>query len=143
MFSRIVVGLDGSAGAERALAVAIRLAAADRADLFAVSVTEGVPRYAGTVDEVRDVAERAQQYFAELHAAAREDALRAGVDLKTEVLAGQPAQRIVDYARTRQADLLVIGHSGHGGTWGSFLGSNADKLVRHAPCSVLVVRDEP
>jgi nucleotide-binding universal stress UspA family protein len=35
---------------------------------------------------------------------------------------------------------LIIGHRGHSGIWGRLLGTTADKVVDHAPCSVLVVR---
>ena len=44
------------------------------------------------------------------------------------------------YALEVGADLLIIGHSGHSGIWGRLLGTMADKVVDHAPCSVLVVR---
>jgi nucleotide-binding universal stress UspA family protein len=56
------------------------------------------------------------------------------------LLRGHAAQRVVEFARKEGADLIVIGHSGHSSVWGTFLGTTADKIVRHAACSVLVVR---
>jgi hypothetical protein len=38
------------------------------------------------------------------------------------------------------ADLVVIGHSGLSGVWGLFLGTTAEKVSRHAACSVRIVR---
>lgn len=62
-----------------------------------------------------------------------------GVDTKVET--GRPWKAIVRAARDVDADLIVVGaHTG--GAFGRlFLGSNADQVVRHAPCPVLVVRD--
>ena len=67
-------------------------------------------------------------------------ALETAVELQTQVRAGHPAQQIVEVAGEHQVDLIVIGHSGHSGVWGRFLGSTAEKVSRHAACSVLLVR---
>jgi len=53
---------------------------------------------------------------------------------------GHAGQVLPHYALEVGADLLIIGHSGHSGIWGRLLGTTADKVVDHAPCSVLVVR---
>jgi len=37
-------------------------------------------------------------------------------------------------------DLVVVGHAGHSHVWGSFMGTTAEKVSRHAPCDVLIVR---
>lgn len=55
-------------------------------------------------------------------------------------LAPAIGDRFAQYALEVGADLLIIGHSGHSGIWGRLLGTTADKVVDHAPCSVLVVR---
>jgi len=57
-----------------------------------------------------------------------------------ETRAGHPAQEIVRAAEQHRADLIVVGHSRHSSVWGRFLGSTAEKISRHAPCSVLIVR---
>jgi nucleotide-binding universal stress UspA family protein len=63
-----------------------------------------------------------------------------GVRLSTELRTGHPAQEILAAARTHQADLIVMGHSGRSGAWGRSLGTTAEKVSRHAECSVLIVR---
>ncbi|MBX3297919.1 MAG: universal stress protein [Acidobacteria bacterium] len=59
--------------------------------------------------------------------------------VSTEILAGTPAQQIVERAKDWDADLIVVGSHGRG-FWGRMLGSVSDGVVHHAPCSVLVVR---
>ncbi len=63
-----------------------------------------------------------------------------GVDCAMEVKLAKPWQAIVDYAKAEQCDLIVIPTHGHTGAKHFFLGSTAERVVQHAPCSVLVVR---
>ena len=63
-----------------------------------------------------------------------------GVAMQTVIRAGYPAQEIVRAAAEQEADLIVLGHSGHSAVWGRFLGTTAEKVSRHATCSVLIVR---
>jgi nucleotide-binding universal stress UspA family protein len=60
--------------------------------------------------------------------------------MRTEIRAGHPAQEIARAARDHDADLVVVGHTGHSGEWARFLGTTAEKVSRHAACSVLIVR---
>ena len=64
----------------------------------------------------------------------------AGLVVHREIRPGHAAQALPHYAMEVGADRLVIGHSGHSAIWGRLLGTTADKVVDHAPCSVLVVR---
>jgi nucleotide-binding universal stress UspA family protein len=142
MFKRILVGLDGSPGSEQALAKAIELTRLQQADLWAVSVAEVVPRYVETIDEVAEASDHANAYFSQLQRQAYDRAKQAGIEFQAEILVGHAAHAVVEFAATHDIDLVVIGHSGHTSIWGQFLGTTADKIVRHAPCSVLVVRAE-
>jgi nucleotide-binding universal stress UspA family protein len=56
------------------------------------------------------------------------------------VTIGHPAQELVKAAKDVGADLIVLGHRGHSAIWDTFLGSVAEKVSRHAQCSVLIVR---
>jgi nucleotide-binding universal stress UspA family protein len=69
-------------------------------------------------------------------------AVLQGVSERCEPLVtrGNPADRILDAARERDADLIVLGAKGVSGIRQFLLGSVAENVVRHAPCSVLVVR---
>lgn len=67
-------------------------------------------------------------------------AAAAGVPVTTETGVGHLAQEIVRAATEHAAGLVVVGHSGHSAVWGRFLGGVAEKVSRHAPCSVLIAR---
>ena len=64
----------------------------------------------------------------------------AGVRVNFLIWEGEPAEAIVDAARSEQVDLVVVGSHGRGGVGRFFIGSVSDHVVRHAHCPVLVVR---
>jgi universal stress protein A len=65
----------------------------------------------------------------------------AQATLTTEVVVGRPAVSIAEAAKTREADLIVMGTHGRGGFAHLMLGSVAERVLRAAPCPVLTVRD--
>jgi universal stress protein A len=67
----------------------------------------------------------------------------AGLECFTAVMIGVPFQAIVDAAQARQVDLIIMGTHGHSGIPHMLLGSVADRVLRLAPCPVLVVRSMP
>ncbi len=140
MFKTIVVGYDGSAGSRRALRAAVQLAREQGSRVWTIGVEERLPRYAATIDEYQEEKETSDDFYKQLNVEAVNIAREAGVAIESIVRPGHAAKVIVEVAQELGADLLVIGHSGHSDLWGSFLGTTADKVVRHAPCSVLVVR---
>ncbi len=140
MFRKILLAFDGSEGANRALEAGIELAKIHGAELWAVSVEEKLPHFSGTIDEVQEAKEFANQHYGKLLAAARTRAAEAGVDLKTVLRPGHPAKTIIQVAKDGKFDLVLVGHSGLSGVWAAFLGTTAEKVSRHTPCSVLIVR---
>lgn len=136
---KIAVAFDGSESSRKALREAIRLTLLESAELEVVSVEE-LPRYAETIGEVVEEKEVANHKLEHLHQDARQLALEHGVEITTTILVGHPAKALINHAGKTHVDLLVIGHSGHSGWWASLLGDTAYKLVRTAPCSVLLVR---
>ncbi len=140
MYKKFLLAYDGSPGAEQALAAGIELAKLHGAELTALAVEERLPRFSGTIDEVQEEKEFANDHYGRLLAAARERAQGGGLELKTLMRPGHPAQTIVEVAREGNFDLVLVGHSGLSGVWAAFLGTTAEKVSRHAPCSVLIVR---
>lgn len=64
------------------------------------------------------------------------------VDIQAEAISGKPNETIIEQAEQWGADLVVVGSQGRG-FWGRMLlGSVSNAVVRHAPCSVLVVRKD-
>jgi len=62
-----------------------------------------------------------------------------GIEL--HILFGNPAQQICDYAANLSAGLIVMSSHGRSGVAKFFLGSVADRVLRDAPCPVLIFRE--
>ncbi len=140
MFKKILLAYDGSEGAERALAAGIELAQVHEAELTALAVQERLPRFSGTIDEVQEEKEFANQQYTRMLDGAQAQARAAGVKLRTLMRPGHPAKTIVEVAKQGDFDLILVGHTGLSQVWATFLGTTAEKVSRHAPCSVLIVR---
>lgn len=138
MFTKIVVGTDGSDTASLAVQQAGELAAVLSAEIHVVTVYAGAvrPDFAELVDREK-VANASQQVLAR----AGELLRAAGVATVHEHPAdGDPAEAILDVAEQVGADLIVVGNKGVSGVRRFLLGSVAQKVVQHAPCAVLVAR---
>jgi nucleotide-binding universal stress UspA family protein len=137
-----LVPTDFSAFADQALDYAIRLARTLNARLTLLHVMQPVPM-AG-VDMGVALPETYLQELEEAVQGSMEDALArvtaAGLTGERVVLYGVPFQEIVETAKARQVDIIVMGTHGRTGLMHVLLGSVAEKVVRLAPCSVLVVR---
>lgn len=143
---RILLAVDGSRSSDQArdLVAALPLAAGDRVRVVTVAPTLaelGNTPWPIAVDELDN--EVVASHQAALHAA--EGELRGAserVAIELTLLRGRPASLIVEEARTMPADLIVVGHRGHGRWESILLGSVAAEIVDQAPCPVLVARDE-
>ncbi len=139
MFKRILLAYDGSDGAGRALLAGIELARLHGAELTVLAVQERLPRFSGTIDEVQEEKELANQQYGRLLDGAQAQARAVGVKVKSLMRPGHPAKTILEVAKEGNFDLIMVGHSGLSGVW-ALLGTTAEKVSRHAPCSVLIVR---
>jgi nucleotide-binding universal stress UspA family protein len=61
-------------------------------------------------------------------------------EIQTETIEGSPAEAILDIAKNRDVDLIVMGSRGLGRLAGALLGSQSQKVVQHAQRPVLIVR---
>lgn len=73
-------------------------------------------------------------------AVGRLQAASPGVTVSSKVLEGDPAEEIIGEAQRLHADEIFVGSHGHGRLWHGVMGSVAEKIVAHAPCSVQIVR---
>lgn len=140
MFKKMLLAYDGSNGAKRALTVGIGMSQSHQAELWALAVEERLPKFSATIDEVQEEKEFANHYYGSLLAEASRQAREAGVELHTLLRPGHPAKTIVEVAKEEAFDLVIVGHTGLSEVWARFLGTTAEKVSRHAPCSVLIVR---
>jgi len=141
MFTRIVVGIDGSRAAASAARAAITLASWNSAEVHLISIVEELPSYISAREEIAREEAEAQHYFRSIHARLHKEATRYGVAITAQVvLLGHEVRQIITYLVQVRADLLVIGHAGHSAVWDTALGATASQLLRHAPCSMLITR---
>ena len=141
---RILVPIDFSDTARKALQYAVPFAAAFEAEVVLVHVMQpySIPPEIGYAPPQWSVTQR------DLMESARDglDTLRAreiGARARSKVLVreGVPWHEIVAAARESNADLIILATHGRTGFKHALLGSVAERVVRHAPCPVLVVRE--
>jgi len=148
--TKILVPLDGSKRAERALPVAARIARACGGSVVLLRAVTIPIKYEPYMYEslvsqspifrqqVLDLeTEKLKQYLADI---ARSEDL---MDLKTETitLTGEAAPTILDVAREQHIDLIVMSSHGHTGFKRWVLGSVAQRVARHSPVPVFILRD--
>ncbi len=139
---RILCPIDFSDASEHVIAHAAALARWRRADLSVLYVQSPLTqRLPHATEEWTDASahqsdpERVRRRVEALLAAAGEPLTRAEVLVDL----GQPVPRILERAAGLPADLIVLGTHGLGGVERLALGSVAEKVLRRAPCDVLVV----
>ncbi|MBI5496850.1 MAG: universal stress protein [Deltaproteobacteria bacterium] len=139
MFREIVVGFDGSDPSRRAFERAVEMARAEGGRVTLVYAFDPVPFtplevYGVAPPTVRSTEiERAHKMLQ--HAAERADNVKTDVVVET----GYPADVLVETAKARKADLVVVGSRGMRAIGRFMLGSVSDRVVHMAPCAVLVV----
>lgn len=140
MFNKILVAYDGSDGARFALEKAILLAKNLGSELLALWVRGSLPHYPETIDEIEEEKESADAFLREITDDLVMFSKKNNITIQGDSRTGHPAKTIVDYAKEKAVELIVLGHRGHSGLWGSFLGHTTDKVSENAHCSVLIVR---
>ena len=139
----IVVGIDGSQGAARALRFAAEEASLRNTDLRMVAVWN-IPAayYAGEGLAPTMPIERFEESMRAVGERQAAEILAAYPDLTTEliIVSGSPAQALVE--NSERADMLVVGSRGLGGFRGLMLGSVGQQCAHHANCPVVIVPHE-
>lgn len=143
---RILFASDFSKASNKAFTTALTMAKANRAMLTILHVIVPfapiVPdQYinAETWAQIDSQARRwSQQQLARLTAKGR----KAGIRVAGLLLEGDPAQQITRAARSKRADLLVVGTHGRTGLAKFFVGSVAGRVVATASCPVVTVRSK-
>jgi nucleotide-binding universal stress UspA family protein len=141
--SIVVVPLDGSELAERALPFAIALADAYQRGLQLVQVVAPPPDASAYSDAYEHPQSRYQRHVREARhyiSALQTDMKRAtGLPVDVEVTVGEPAAEIVDIAAEYPTNLIVMGTHGHGTVGRVLLGSVATDVMRRSSVPVLIV----
>jgi len=140
MYSNILLGVDGSEHSLNAAKTAGDLARNMNSKVLRIVVAyDPVPSYLGEPNLQDAISARMIEAEAVLEKAIQAVGEIPG-EVHTEILEGPPAEAILDVANTRKNDLIVMGSRGLGRLVGALLGSQSQKVVRHAACPVLIVR---
>jgi len=140
MFKHILLAVDGSDHAMRAAKVASEMAhCVEAVELRVVVAYDPIPPYLGEpnlqgainarLDDAQSILQKAVTAVGDVPG-----------EIHTELIEGDSAEAIIDVAKTRKSDVIVMGSRGLGRLAGLVLGSTSQKVVSHAPCPVLIVR---
>jgi nucleotide-binding universal stress UspA family protein len=147
MFKKILVPLDGSALAEKALPVAIHLAKQMQSELTLLSVAQQEPIAVAesmghglwipneTLPEIRGVLENYLTQTVEKYKT-------ANVPMNPCLKVGDEAGNIVDTAVSQQSDLIIMSTHGRSGISRWLMGSVTEKVLHQAPCPLLILQDD-
>ena len=139
----ILVPIDFSAESKKALAYAVPFARQFGARLTLLHVSEpaAAPDFAKSFPLMMDSGRIIAACRRQLQRVLKEQAIDPRLIEKTLVRQGRSFHEIVEAARELKADLIIISTHGYTGFKRALLGSTTERVVQHAPCPVLVVRE--
>ena len=150
MIKNILVALDGSKSADKALDFALDLAEKYSARIVLISVFEPLSvsvvasgmgfspiQLSRHIDGLRDFRKNILK-----EAVNKAKKFKSGLTISKKLIEGRPSDKIVETAKEEKIDLIVIGSRGLGGIKEFFLGSVSDRVADKAPCPVLIVKEK-
>lgn len=152
MFSKILVGIDGSEYSRNAVNYALDLTSKYNSDLFLLAIVPSKVHHGDSSGVFGMVApsyfeeykKEAEKWFEEIisHINSSETSIDIRSKVKSEVITTpfSTAASILNYAEERDVDLIVIGTRGKSGLKKMLLGSVATDVVTYSYCPVMVVK---
>jgi universal stress protein A len=147
-YKRILVPIDFSENSKKTVSYAMKFASRYNATVQFLHVFE-IPAYAvtpyerrqQTCDQIKSQVDAAEQEARENLTAFENQLLNQGVKVEAYLRVGYPFDEIVLMANHFDVDLIIIGSHGRTGITRLLVGSTAERVVEHAPCPVLVVKE--
>ena len=147
-FKRILIPIDFSEHSERTVSYAAKFASRYDATVQILHVFE-IPDYVVTPfarrkqdpESVKALVDTAEQEARERLAAVEQELLNRGLKVEAYLRVGSPFDEIVQTANHLNVDLIIIGSHGCSPLTRLLVGSTAERVVEHAPCPVLVVKE--
>ncbi|MGB9003657.1 MAG: universal stress protein [Nitrosotalea sp.] len=138
MFSNILVAVDGSESANKAFRQAIYLAQKcnSKLDLVHVVQCEVGGDSANTFEIIEDLKDKAMKMLEEY----RIEAAKNNISMQITIMQGDPAKVIIELAKAKSYDLIIMGTRGRSSFQELLIGSVSQKVMHHASCPVMVVR---
>ncbi len=155
MFNKILVAIDGSTTSRKVFEAGLSLARTTGASLmllhvlcyeekdpFIYSGLEWDPFQNSIRETNREQRQKLEQQGQELLHSLTEEATKAGVKTECNQTWDNPKGRICEEAQIWSAEIILVGSRGLTGVQEMLLGSVSNYVTHHAPCSVLIVREE-
>ena len=141
MLKKILVAFDGSEQSRKAFEFALEMSrhcTGASPEIIVLSVAQ--PPEPIDIVEMDAIIESATQHYEELFKGLREKAKTEGVEIKTDIVVGHPADQIIKYAAEKKSDMIVVGQRGKSkiATW--LLGSVSKRVSSYASCTVTIVK---
>ena len=152
MIKKILVALDGSEPAGKALDFALNLAEKYSAEILLLSAFQPVivPMTSPQITAVPHIPPVAVGTYSKelkaIHEKVLSEALKKAkkikpnLEISTKLVEGRPSEKIVETAKEGNFDIIVMGSRGLGGIKAFFLGSVSDRVADEATCPVLIVK---
>src|SRR3990172_4754383 len=132
---KLLVATDGSEYSEAAIREAITMAKICSSKLYILSVIETNPEYEALAPQLVEKTETETRNYLD---AVKVRAAKEGVECEAIVHQGEePYAFIVDEAKKRKVDIIVLGSHGRTGLKRLLMGSVTARVIGHAPCKVL------
>ena len=142
---RILVPIDFSKHSQNALNYAVAFAEKFGAEIYLLNVVQDLALFIpDAVTAVPPISPPVEQLTAAARSALNDAILKMplqNIPHHAEVREGTPFYEIIQFAKEKSIDLIVMGTHGHSGLVHVLLGSVTEKVVRKSPCPVLTVRD--
>ena len=143
-YKKILIATDGSENADRAILSGIDIAKKLGAKVYAVCVVPTHPsssmpigsrmmRWEVPFNVMMEEATKAVEHIADVYSS-------SGIEVKTVILEGHPAEEIIKFAEASNIDLILMGSLGKTGLTRLLLGSVAEEVLRQSTVDVLVSR---
>ncbi|MCX6004629.1 MAG: universal stress protein [Chloroflexi bacterium] len=145
MYKKILVPLDGSLLAECVIPhiKTIAKAANSRVELISVAEPIEIPtrgKIALSDDDLKQINTDAQKDLHNYLTSIRNRLKRSGIEARSVVLTGNPAEILVDYVGSNDIDLIIMATHGRSGITKWFWGSIAEKVLRAVNVPVLLIK---
>lgn len=140
-YANILVAVDGSAEAKKALLKAIDIAKKDDAKIFISHVVD--TRTFATVEQYdRAIVTRAEEYAKDMLSEYKAEVEKAGIEAVCVLDFGSPKVKVSkDMANKYDIDLIITGATGLNAVERLLIGSVSEYIARSAKCDVLIVRN--
>lgn len=138
--NRILVPIDGSENAMKALLKAKEIASLKTSDIMILTVIENVKGITVNAKSADDISRENRQFAEDILEAALEEFKDYEGKVETDYRVGDVAEKIIDVISEKEISLVVMGRRGLGTFSRAFLGSVSNKILNNVKTSVLIVR---